>query len=122
MRPHRRLLLAPLALPLALPRASCFSGEPPAPPPVAPQTAAVTAGSTTNTFSPTTVTVARGGTVTWTIGTRPHNVAFVAAPGAPSNVPTGTNTSVSRTFTNVGTFAYVCTLHAGMVGTVNVAP
>ncbi len=117
MRPLRRLhLLAPLALPAA----ACFSGEPPAPPPVAPQTATVVGGAATNTFSPTSVTVARGGTVSWSFGTRPHNVTFVTTPGAPADVPTGTNVTTSREFTTSGTFAYACTLHAGMVGTVHV--
>jgi plastocyanin len=116
MRPHRRLLLAPLSVFLA----SCFSEAPPAPPPVAPQTATVQGSATANVFSPATVTVARGGTVTWTFGARPHNVSFLATTGAPSNIPTTTNNQVSREFTAAGTFAYACTLHPGMFGTVTV--
>ena len=117
LRAHVRASLRAAA---ALALAGCFS-ESPAPTeslPVAPETATVVASATANTFSPTTVTVARGGTVTWQIGARPHNVAFVTAPGAPANVPTGTSTEASRSFPTVGTFAYACTLHAGMIGTV----
>ena len=97
--------------------AGCFSEAPAPVGPVAPQTATVVASATANVFSPATVTIARGGTVTWTSGARPHNVAFLAAPGAPANVPTGTNLEVSRLFPTAGTFAYACTLHAGMIGT-----
>jgi plastocyanin len=103
---------------LALSLTACFS-EAPLPAAPAPAAAAdVTASSTANIFSPTTVTIAKGGTVTWTIGTRNHNVTFVQAAGAPANVPTATNTTATRQFAQPGTFAYVCSLHAGMVGTV----
>ena len=109
---------SPLRAVAALVLAGCFSDAPAPLGPVAPQTATVVASATANVFSPTTVTVVRGGTVTWTSGARPHNVAFVATPGAPTNVPTGTNLDVSRVFPTAGTFAYACTLHAGMIGTV----
>lgn len=84
----------------------------------APQAVAVTGSATANTFTPASVTVARGGTVTWTIGARPHNVTFRGTAGAPEDVPTTTNGSVARTFGTVGTFPYDCTLHDGMTGTV----
>jgi len=103
-------------LPLCL--AACFSDAPlPAAPRPSP-TADVTASSTANIFSPTTVTIAKGGSVTWTIGTRNHNVTFVQTAGAPANIPTATNATATRQFPQAGTFAYVCSLHAGMVGTV----
>jgi plastocyanin len=105
----------------ALLLAGCFSGDPaPAepPPPTPPTTATVVGNANANTFSPQTVTIARGGTVTWQVSTRPHNVAFLGATGAPANVPTGTNYEVARPFPTAGTFAYACTLHAGMIGTV----
>ena len=104
-------LLAPSAF-------ACFSEAPLPAGPVAPMTATVAAAPAANIFSPQTITVARGGTVTWTFGQRPHNVAFVAATGAPANVPNTTNGEAQRTFTTSGTFAYACTLHAGMIGTV----
>jgi len=88
-----------------------------------PAAAAVTAEVTTPNFNfvAPTVTVAVGGTVTWTIGSVAHNVSFTAATGAPTNIATTSATSTSRTFTTVGTFPYNCTLHSGMTGTVVVA-
>jgi plastocyanin len=86
----------------------------------APAAATVVAGAAANTFTPIDLTVAIGGTVTWTFGARPHNVIFNTVAGAPTNVATTTNASVSRTFPTAGTFPYLCNLHAGMTGTVTV--
>jgi plastocyanin len=64
-------------------------------------------------------TIAAGGSVTWTNqDPEAHNV--VAQDGSfisPIVDPGGTYT---RTFPSVGTFAYLCSLHAGMTGTVTV--
>ncbi len=89
----------------------------------APSGGAATAdvGTTANTFTAPTVTIAAGGTVTWTIGAVAHNVLFQSA-GAPANVATTSATTASRTFPTVGTFPYLCSLHAGMTGTVIVQP
>jgi len=86
----------------------------------APTTATVVSGAASNIFTPVDLTIAIGGTVTWTFGARNHNVIFNVVPGAPANIATVNNTSVSRTFPTAGTFPYVCSLHAGMVGTVTV--
>ncbi|AHG89355.1 blue (type 1) copper domain protein [Gemmatirosa kalamazoonensis] len=112
----------PLLTAVALVATACFSEKPEPLEPGAPSTGAVTASSTANSFTPQILNVLQGGTVTWTFGTRPHNVTFVQTAGAPQNVPTTTSNTASRTFASPGTFAYVCTLHAGMVGTVNVVP
>jgi plastocyanin len=114
--------LSPLVVLAVLVASGCFSEKPDPVEPGAPTTNAVTASSTANTFTPQIVNVLEGGTVTWTFGTRPHNVTFVQTTGAPQIIPTTTNNSVARTFDTPGTFAYACTLHAGMVGTVNVVP
>ncbi len=82
---------------------------------------AAAVGTTSNTFTVPSVTIAVGGTVTWTIGAVPHNVNF-ASSTAPQSIGTTSNTSVARTFPTVGTFPYVCTLHTGMTGTVIVEP
>ena len=82
------------------------------------QTAAVTAGTTSNTFTPQVVAIARTGTVTWSFGTLEHNVIFSGGAGAPTNIGNTTNASVSRTFSTAGNFAYDCNLHAGLTGTV----
>ena len=121
MRLLLRSTLRPAAVTLtALATAACFSDAPPvvAPPPVLPTTATVEASSTANTFSPATVTIAKGGSVTWNIGTRRHNVTFFANPAAPLNIESATSVTQSRTFTAAGTYPYNCSLHAGMTGTV----
>ena len=81
--------------------------------------ASVTAGND-NRFSPPEVNIVRGGTVTWTFGSVPHNVIFNSTTGAPANIPVVSSTTQSRTFNTVGTFPYDCTLHSGMTGTVQV--
>jgi plastocyanin len=121
MRPSPRSVLRVTTVTLvATAAAACFSEAPPvvAPPPVLPQTATVEASSTANTFTPNAVTIAKGGSVTWTIGTRRHNVTFFANASAPANIESTTNVTASRTFTAVGTYPYNCSLHAGMTGTV----
>ncbi len=72
-------------------------------------------------FSPASVAITKGGTVTWTnaAGTTRHNVTFTGA-GAPSNIANFTSGTASRTFDNAGTFSYQCTNHSGMNGTVTV--
>lgn len=78
----------------------------------------VTAGAATNDFTPPNVAVARGGTVTWSFGALVHNVDFQGTAGAPARIPDTSNASVARTFGTAGTFAYVCSLHSGMNGSV----
>jgi plastocyanin len=73
-------------------------------------------------FTPATVELTVGGTVTFEFGTVPHNVFFDnAAPGAPENItaPT-TSQAVTLTFPTAGQYRYNCHLHPGMAGTVNV--
>jgi plastocyanin len=88
-----------------------------------PASAALTAavGTTDAAFTVPTVNVAVGGTVTWTFGAIPHNVNFSSA-NAPTNIGTSSATTVSRTFATAGTYPYSCNIHAGMNGTVVVAP
>jgi len=110
--------ISPFLAVAALAATACFS-ETPAPVEPAPsKTATVQASATSNVFSPQVTTISAGGSVTWTFGTRNHNVTFIATPGAPTNIPTTTNNQASRDFTQPGTYAYACTLHPGMIGTV----
>jgi plastocyanin len=101
--------------------ASCSDSNGPdnsSPPPAA---ASVTA-TTGQQFTPATVRVATGGVVTWVFQSLGHNVTFTAATGAPEDIPgVNSNTSIARTFTTSGTFAYHCTIHPGMSGTVQVS-
>ena len=69
-------------------------------------------------FTPSNVTIARGGSVTWTFGVTVHNVTFQGGAGVPANIPDRSGTTESRTFSTVGDFSYTCTLHAGMNGQV----
>jgi plastocyanin len=78
-------------------------------------TATVTAPALS--FLPASVDIARGGTVTWTLGTVPHNVTFTTL-NAPDDIPTWSEGSNSRTFPGSGTFSYQCTVHAGMSGAI----
>ncbi|MEA3245115.1 MAG: plastocyanin/azurin family copper-binding protein [Gemmatimonadota bacterium] len=75
--------------------------------------------STYNTFDPTTLTIPKGTTVTFTFQSVGHNVYFDAVTGAPPNIPDVTaNASVTRTFSTSGTFGYECHVHPGMRGTI----
>ena len=74
-------------------------------------------------FKPGTVTVPKGGTVTWTnddsVG---HDVTKVGGPGPSfkSGTAGGLNggDTYQQKFTTPGTIKYVCTVHPGMEGTV----
>lgn len=71
----------------------------------------------TATFSPTSVDITAGGTVRFINNSGvEHNVTFatLAANDIPNHM-SGTNT---RTFGSAGSFAYSCTIHSGMNGTV----
>jgi plastocyanin len=78
-----------------------------------------------NTFTPSTVTVFQGETVTWNNTGGFHNVKFddgsYTQPASPQSAPW----TVSRTFTTPGSFRYYCQVHGGpggvgMSGIVNV--
>jgi plastocyanin len=81
----------------------------------APSSVTVTAPGLT--FTPANVDIAAGGSVTWSFAALPHDVAFSGF-GAPENVPVLSDGTATRTFPNSGVYPYVCTLHAGMVGSV----
>jgi plastocyanin len=81
-----------------------------------------------DSFSPATVTIKVGDTVTWSGLGNSHNVTGSTAAdlddfcGA-SLDSFGTETSCSHTFMTAGTFPYECTIHAdccGMLGTIKV--
>jgi plastocyanin len=81
-----------------------------------PSGAASVAATASNQFTPATVTVTRNGTVTWSFAAQ-HNVTFDTQ-GAPPGIATRDSGTASITFPAAGTFAYHCTIHAGMSGTV----
>lgn len=81
-------------------------------------TPTVVASATANTFTPAELTVSAGTTVVWRFGERVHNVDFDVVAGAPADIPSRQNTTVSRRFATAGTFPYHCNIHSGMTGTV----
>ncbi|MEP6763769.1 MAG: Ig-like domain-containing protein [Gemmatimonadaceae bacterium] len=75
------------------------------------------------TFSPSDIVVKLNGTVRFIFPPADHNVFWNAGQiGAPANINTIQSVTISRTFSTVGVFPFVCTLHNGMVGTVVVSP
>ena len=120
MRTHHfgaRFLLAPLAL-LAL--AACGGDSPTAPVDPTPVTAATVQATPSEQFTPGTVNLSVGGTITYAFGSLSHNVFFDNQPaGAPANITEpSANKSVTLTFATKGTYVYNCHLHPGMKGTV----
>lgn len=81
-------------------------------PPAAPTNATVQ--GVEDAFSPSTVTITPGGTVTWTMVDEEHDVTWTGT--APPGGNTGRiddDASVSRTFPTAGTYAYTCNRHDG---------
>lgn len=70
------------------------------------------------TFNPTTLSVARGTTVAFTFQGVQHTVAFAAVTGAPADIGATSNASVQRVFGTAGTFGFQCTIHPSMTGTI----
>jgi plastocyanin len=76
-------------------------------------------------FNPSNITVAKGGSVTWTnddsVG---HDVTKESGPGADfkSGDPGGmaSGATFTQKFATAGSIKYVCTVHPGMEGTVTV--
>lgn len=70
-------------------------------------------------FTPPTLTVDAGATVTFAFGSVAHNVFFDAAAGVPADIA-GNNAGVSiiRNFPTAGTFHYTCHIHPSMSGSV----
>jgi amicyanin len=68
-------------------------------------------------FAPMSLTIPAGATVTWTNhDEEPHTVA--ASDGSFHSPGMGTGGTYSFTFTNAGTYDYVCSIHPFMHGTV----
>ena len=71
-----------------------------------------------NAFKPRTVTVRRGGSVSWRWrGRRRHDVWFQDGPGRCSKRRSGGRT---RRFRRAGRYEYFCTVHGTMAGVVRV--
>ena len=89
-------------------------GGAPSPPASGPAPAAATVTVQDDAFSPATIRIAPGGTVTWDNVSREHTVT---GDGFDSGV-FGAGERYQRRFPNVGTFAYQCLIHSEMQGQV----
>lgn len=141
--PHARL--AALLLAVILATAACSASSSPAPsvvPPVAPSAAAsisppsaapsvvpssvapsAATGSSVSianfSFQPPTITIPVGTAVTWTNNdSAGHTVT--ADDGSFKSDKLGSGATFSQTFATAGTFAYHCSIHPSMTGTVTV--
>lgn len=121
-----RLACATLLLTLSLGCGSSSYSPPSSPSPMPPAGGStgvsIVAGSTTLTstaYAPNPMTVAVGGTVTWTNN---DSVAHTSTGenGAWNSGSIAPGGQYSKTFSAAGTFAYHCTIHPNMIGTVRV--
>jgi plastocyanin len=78
-------------------------------------TTAVTVGPG-NSFNPSAIQVSPGATVTWTFAGGTHNVTFSSIAVASGDMSSGTFLAAMPT--TPGTYAYSCTIHSGMNGSV----
>lgn len=74
-------------------------------------------------FSPATLTVSKGTTVTWTNKDSVAHTVTTTEPGEGFDSRNmGNGATFSYTFNNPGTFKYRCSIHPSMTGTVVVSP
>lgn len=70
-------------------------------------------------FTPPTLSIAAGETVTFAFGAVAHDLFFDAKAGAPADIPgNNANVSIARTFASAGTYRYACRIHPSMQGTI----
>ncbi len=83
----------------------------------APATAGVSVGpGGTLTFSPDSLVLATGGTVTWTWATGTHGVEWLTAPGTlPTNSAVKTSGTYPWTFPAPGVYTYDCIVHGSIM-------
>jgi plastocyanin len=94
---------------------SGYGGGPTAPP-NDPRTVSATPSLA---FTPSTLTIETGQTVTFAFGSVAHDLFFDANADAPADIPgTNANVSITRTFAHAGTYRYTCHIHPTMHGTI----
>ncbi|MGK3207179.1 cupredoxin domain-containing protein [Amycolatopsis sp. MEPSY49] len=72
-------------------------------------------------FSPASLTISVGDTVTWTNhDTAPHNIVVTDGPEKFTSPTLQTGQTFSHTFTKAGTYSYYCSIHPDMKATVTV--
>lgn len=115
----RKVRLAALIIPFMLAIAAC-SGTPSSAPSAAASNVGGNAVSIASfSFQPAAITVSVGTTVTWTNNdSASHTVT--ADDGSFKSGTLATGATFSQTFATAGTFAYHCSIHSSMKGTVTV--
>jgi len=112
-----RITLAAIAGVLALGAAACGSSSPAAPTVAADVTISMVGDRGNQSYAPNPTTVRVGQTVAW----KNNDTTVHDATQDASRFQTGTinagSTSAPVTMSTAGTFAYHCTIHPGMVGT-----
>jgi LPXTG-motif cell wall-anchored protein len=94
-------------------------GVTPAPVPPAPRQSGATVSMVDFAFQPSSTQITAGGSVTWTNdGEEPHDATANGGGFSTGTIEPGSSGSV--TFDQDGTFAYFCTIHPGMTGSVTV--
>ncbi len=94
---------------------------PPPPPPPPPETTCPdnTLCMRSSVFQPTTLTVAKGTTVSFTNNSAiDHNVVFDSPPPGVSDIGLISSGTQTRVFGTTGTFVVRCTIHAGMTANI----
>lgn len=72
-------------------------------------------------FSPATVTIKKGTTITWTNNdSADHTITKSDSKNGPNSPPLAKGQTYSFTFKDAGIFSYVCSLHPNMTGTITV--
>ena len=97
------------------PYGTTMQSPPPPPPPG--NTVAATASLA---FTPNSLTINSGESVTFSFGAVAHNVTFDMPNAAtPADIPgNNSNVSIQRAFATAGTYQYHCTIHPGMAGSI----
>ena len=74
-----------------------------------------------SSFQPTTLTVAKGASVSFQNNAGvDHNVVFDSQTAGVADIGLISSGTVVRTFNTAGTFAFHCTIHAGMNASITV--
>ncbi len=99
------------------PDGSQTQSPPPPPPPPAGNTVAATVSLA---FTPNSLSINSGESVTFSFGAVAHNVTFDTPDAAtPADIPgNNSNVSIQRAFSTAGTYRYHCTIHPGMAGSI----
>ena len=97
-----------------------YGGMSQSPPPPPPAGGTTVNASPSLAFTPATLSINAGQTVTFAFGSVGHNVTFDSPNAAtPADIPgVNSNVNVDRTFSAAGTYRYHCTIHPVMVGSI----